>query len=84
MTVEPPPGIKANLLRTFGAVGGVVTDSVFEDPSAGPAWKRLLFGLCLFNAVVHERKKFSSSLGWNIPYEFSTSDLEVRELLRHG
>ena len=76
MTVEPPPGIKANLLRSFGGVGGVVTESVWEDSGPGPAWKRLLFGLCFFNAVVHERKKFGA-LGWNIPYEFTASDLEV-------
>lgn len=77
MTIEPPPGVKSNLLRSFGAVGGVVTDAQFEDTSAGPAWKKLLFGLCLFNSVIHERKKFGTSLGWNVPYEFSSSDLEV-------
>ena len=76
MTVEPPPGMKANLLRSLGGVGGVVTESVWEDSGAGRAWKRLLFGLCFFNAVVHERKKFGA-LGWNIPYEFTASDLEV-------
>ena len=76
MTVEPPPGIKANLLRSLGGVGGVVTDAVWEDSGPGPAWKRLLFGLCFFNAVVHERKKFGA-VGWNIPYEFTASDLEV-------
>ena len=76
MTVEPPPGMKANLLRSLGGVGGVVTESVWEDSGPGPAWKRLLFGLCFFNAVVHERKKFGA-LGWNIPYEFTASDLEV-------
>lgn len=77
MTIEPPPGVKANLLRSFAAIGGVVTDTQFEDTSVGPAWKKLLFGLCLFNSVIHERKKFGPSLGWNVPYEFSPSDLEV-------
>ena len=77
MTVEPPPGLKANLLRSFVGVGGVVTESMWDDPGPGPAWKRLLFGLCFFNAIVHERKKFGA-LGWNIPYEFTASDLEVR------
>ena len=79
MTVEPPPGIKANLLRSLGGVGGVVTESVWEDTGPGPSWKRLVFGLCFFNAVVHERKKFGA-LGWNIPYEFTASDLEVLSL----
>ncbi|EDO42194.1 predicted protein [Nematostella vectensis] len=82
MTVEPPPGVKSNLLRTFGAVGGAVTEAVFEDAGPGPAWRRLLFGLCLFNSLVHERKKFNA-LGWNIPYEFTTSDLEVSIQMLH-
>ena len=81
MTVEPPPGIKANLLRSLGGVGGVVTESMWEDSGPGPAWKKLLFGLCFFNAVVHERKKFGA-LGWNIPYEFTASDLEVHVVWR--
>lgn len=76
MTVEPPPSLKANLSRSFVGVGGVVTEDVYEDTGPGQSWKILLFGLCFFNAVVHERKKFGA-LGWNIPYEFSASDLEV-------
>ncbi|PFX28824.1 Dynein heavy chain 1, axonemal [Stylophora pistillata] len=82
MTVEPPPGIKANLLRSLGGVGGVVTESMWEDSGPGPSWKRLVFGLCFFNAIVHERKKFGA-LGWNIPYEFTASDLEVSILMLH-
>ena len=49
---------------------------MFEDTEPGPAWKKLLFGLCLFNSVIHERKKYGA-LGWNIAYEFNDSDLEV-------
>ena len=79
MTVEPPRGIKANLLRSFGTGGtGVVTERVYEEQcqDKSAAWKTLLFGLCFFNAVLHERKKYGR-LGWNIPYEFNDSDLEV-------
>ena len=78
MTVEPPQGLKANMVRAFGSGGtGIVTEKKFEDAELGIAWKKLLFGLCLFNSVIHERKKYGR-LGWNIAYEFNDSDLEVR------
>ncbi|KAL5008122.1 hypothetical protein ScPMuIL_013703 [Solemya velum] len=77
MTIEPPQGLRSNMLRTFGSGGtGIVTERMYEDVSAGSAWPNLLFGLCLFNSVVHERKKYGA-LGWNISYEFNDSDLEV-------
>ncbi|XP_070181014.1 dynein axonemal heavy chain 6-like [Littorina saxatilis] len=77
MTVESPRGLKANLLKTFGSSGaGIVSEKMYEEGSSKPGWHTLLYGLCLFNAVIHERKKFGS-LGYNIPYEFNDSDLEV-------
>nr|KAI8735296.1 dynein heavy chain 6; axonemal-like [Biomphalaria glabrata] len=77
MTVEAPQGLKANLLRTFGSSGaGVVSENMYDKGSTKLAWRPLLFGLCLFNSVIHERKKYGT-LGWNIPYEFNDSDLEV-------
>ncbi|KYO43526.1 hypothetical protein Y1Q_0013563 [Alligator mississippiensis] len=77
MAVEPPQGLKGKLLQTFGYSGsGEVTENIFNKAAFGPSWKKLLFSLCFFNAVVQERKKYGA-LGWNIPYEFNSSDLEI-------
>ena len=50
MTNEPPKGMRANLMGSFGAIN----EAWFEDCAQPAAWKRLLFGLCFFHAVVQE------------------------------
>ncbi|KAL1769801.1 dynein heavy chain 14, axonemal, partial [Sigmodon hispidus] len=77
IAVEPPQGLKSNLLQMFGYGGsGEVTEEIFEKTDCGSHWKKIIFSLCLFNAVINERKVYGT-LGWNIPYKFSSSDLEV-------
>uniref|UniRef100_M3XYI9 Dynein axonemal heavy chain 14 n=1 Tax=Mustela putorius furo TaxID=9669 RepID=M3XYI9_MUSPF len=77
IAVENPQGLKSNLLQTFGYGGnGEITEQIFEKPDCGPSWKKLLFSLCFFNAVVSERMNYGT-LGWNIAYKFSSSDLQV-------
>uniref|UniRef100_K7FYC2 Uncharacterized protein n=1 Tax=Pelodiscus sinensis TaxID=13735 RepID=K7FYC2_PELSI len=77
MAIEPPQGLKGKLLQTFGYSGsGVVTEMIFNKAECGLSWKKLLFSLCFFNAVVHERKKYGA-LGWNIQWEKREGALHV-------
>jgi dynein heavy chain len=67
-------GLKANIKRLYN----LVTDQQFTRCTRQEKYKKLLFSLCFFHAVLLERRKFLM-LGWNIPYEFNDSDFEVRE-----
>lgn len=51
MTNEAPKGVKANLLMSFN--GEKISDPNFFELSTKPKeFKTLLFGLCLFHAVI--------------------------------
>jgi dynein heavy chain 1 len=67
---EPPPGIKANLLRTFNAVPA---SQMMRAPSER---SKLYFLLAWFHAIVQERLRYKP-LGWSKLYEFNESDLKV-------
>ncbi|PRP87074.1 hypothetical protein PROFUN_04810 [Planoprotostelium fungivorum] len=70
LTNEPPRGVKANLKRSM-----MQMSSHFSKEKSYE-WRRLLFSLCYFHAVVQERRKFGP-IGWNVPYGFNESDLHV-------
>ena len=72
LTTEPPRGLKANLLKSFQDMNV----ETFENSKRPREWQKLVFGLCFFHAIIQERRKFGP-LGWNIRYEFNTSDLET-------
>lgn len=67
---EPPPGIKANLLRTFNAIPPA---QMMRAPSER---SKLYFLLAWFHAIVQERLRYKP-LGWSKLYEFNESDLKV-------
>ncbi|XP_077296363.1 dynein heavy chain, cytoplasmic isoform X2 [Arctopsyche grandis] len=67
---EPPPGIKANLMRTFTTVPAT---RMMKAPSERA---RLYFLLAWFHGIVQERLRYVP-LGWAKHYEFNESDLRV-------
>lgn len=52
LTNEPPKGVKANLARSYNQMGPDVLESC---PSKPVEWRRLLFSLSMFHAVVQVR-----------------------------
>lgn len=72
--MEPPRGVRANLLRTFTELPAGFLDAE-SQPRVAPIWRSLVFACAWFHALVQERRKFGP-LGWNIRYEFSGGDLD--------
>jgi len=75
MTNEPPMGLKANLVGSYGTFP--ISDRTwFESNNQPHNFRKMLFGLCFFHAFIQERKLFGP-LGWNIQYQFNESDLNI-------
>ena len=72
MTLEPPAGLRANLKNAYFKLD----DDKLNVTSKPGVFKKLLFALCFFHASVQDRRKYGA-LGWNCPYQFNDTDLEI-------
>lgn len=61
-------GLRAGLMRTYNNMGEDILNY-----SSIPQYKPILYAISFLHSVVQERRKFGP-VGWNIPYEFNTSD----------
>ncbi|KPA83847.1 putative dynein heavy chain [Leptomonas pyrrhocoris] len=76
MTTEPPKGIKANMQRLYNTFS---EDDLANRSAEHPLiYRNLLFSLCFFHSVLLERRKYGT-LGYNVLYDFTSSDFEVSE-----
>ena len=50
----------------------------FMAPKNRSYYKKLIFSLTWFHAIIIERKRFKS-LGWNVIYDFNDSDWETAD-----
>lgn len=56
-----------------------INEETYEScPTKPMEFKKMLFGLAMFHAVILERRKFGP-IGWNIPYEWMDSDFQVSQ-----
>jgi dynein heavy chain len=75
LTREPPKGLKANLKDSVHSLDAAIWSEQDGQPKERQ-WKKLVFALTFFHALVQERRKFGA-LGWNIAYEWSAPDLSA-------
>ncbi|CAK9049407.1 unnamed protein product [Durusdinium trenchii] len=77
MTIEPPKGLKSNLLRAFNSIDpDWFAEGCTKSTECKQTFRKMLFGLCFFHALIQERCTYGP-LGWNIPYQFSEPDRQI-------
>eukprot|EP00941_MAST-03F_sp_MAST-3F-sp1_P001388 g1388.t1 len=72
VTNEPPAGLRAGLLRSYT----IEIDQDKLERIDSNTWRKTVQGICFLHSIVQERRKFGP-LGWNIPYEYNSGDLNA-------
>jgi len=72
MTDEPPSGMKAGLKKSYSTF----LDQDWLEAVNRDEWRPMLYALSFLHSVVQERRKFGA-LGFCVPYEFNSTDLEA-------
>ena len=75
MTMEPAKGIRLNVKGQMVA-DPIANEEFFNDCKKPVKWKKMMYALCFFHALMQERRAFGP-LGWNIPYEFTMGDMTI-------
>jgi len=75
MAIEPPKGLRANLVGSYSSAP-LAGDGYLESNTKPERFRKLCFSLCLFHALLQERRLYGP-LGWNIPYGFNESDMLI-------
>lgn len=57
VTNEPPKGLRANMRRAFTEV----TSDYFEDHVLGRQWRKIVFGICFFHAIIQVTQPLKTS-----------------------
>jgi dynein heavy chain len=78
VTSEPPSGIQPNVMLLLNTL----SHEQWERCSRIRPWKKLLFGIALFQATIQERKRYGA-LGFNKTYEWNTSDFSIAVKMLH-
>jgi dynein heavy chain len=72
MTLEPPKGMRSNMRNAYYSM----TDEDINKTDVPAIYRKMLFALLFFHALVQERKKYGP-LGWNISYSFNDTDSDI-------